>query len=197
MSMNSFINSQIMKSDFEIIHNMLKTENYIRDRNDTITFLKSSEQIDKRISDYIRDKRTTTNTTFKLNELAEVTEANVTSTTAKDELQEFNIFTEYKDISKLLKQYENQAMPKDVLIKKAEHKILKYVITCAIRDPINGDYASEDNNNLLREAGNILNDCGGINNMRECVEYFVIPFIPRRYRRDIDMLWDNIGDWRA
>ena len=197
MSMNSFINSQIMKSDFEIIHNMLKTENYIRDRNDTITFLKSSEQIDKRISDYIRDKRTTTNTTFKLNELAEVTEANVTSTTAKDELQEFNIFTEYKDISKLLKQYENQAMPKDVLIKQAEHKILKYVITCAIRDPINGDYASEDNNNLLREAGNILNDCGGINNMRECVEYFVIPFIPRRYRRDIDMLWDNIGDWRA
>ena len=197
MSMNCFINSQIMKSDFEIIHNMLKTENYIRDRNDTITFLKSSEQIDKRIGDYIRDKRTTTNTTFKLNELLEVTEANVTSTTARDELQEFNIFTEYKDISKLLKQYENQAMPKDVLIKKAEHKILKYVITCAIRDPINGDYASEDNNNLLREAGNILNDCGGINNMRECVEYFVIPFIPRRYRRDIDMLWDNIGDWRA
>ena len=87
MSMNSFINSQIMKSDFEIIHNMLKTENYIRDRNDTITFLKSSEQIDKRISDYIRDKRTTTNTTFKLNELAEATEANVTSKTATDELQ--------------------------------------------------------------------------------------------------------------
>ena len=66
----------------------------------------------------------------------------------KDELQEINIFTEYKDISKLLKQYENQAMPKAVLVKTAEHKILKYVMTCAIRDPTNGDYSNEDHINL-------------------------------------------------
>ena len=186
-----------MKSDFEIIHNVLKTEKYLTETNDTITFLKSSEQIDKRIDDYIINKRNTTNTTFKLNDLGAWADATQTSKTAKDELQEFNIFTEYKDIAKLLKQYDNQAMPKAVLVKKAEHKILKYVITCAVRDPINGDYSNEDNNNLLREAGNILNDCGGIQEMRECMEYFVKAFIPKRYRRDIDMLWDNIGGWRA
>ena len=104
---------------------------------------------------------------------------------------------EYKEISKLLKQHESKVMPNNILIKKAEHKILKYVISCAVHDPNNGDYSSEDTNNLLTEAGNILNDCGGIKEMRDCMEWFVAAFIPKRYRRDIDMRWNDIGEWRS
>ena len=34
-------------------------------------------------------------------------------------------------------------MPKVILIKKVEHKILKYVLNCAFHDPIRGDYSDE------------------------------------------------------
>ena len=50
-------------------------------------------------------------------------------------------------------------MAKHILVKQAEHKIFKYVLSCALRDPTNGDYSNENNNKLLREAGNILNEC--------------------------------------
>ena len=48
-------------------------------------FLKTS--VDKRIDDYIINKTTTTNTTFKLNDLGAWADATPTSKTAKDELQ--------------------------------------------------------------------------------------------------------------
>ena len=195
--MDTFINNQILKQDFNIIQKLLQSEKYIQLENRTITYLKPSEEINKRISEYIHTKRITSDIKYNLSELGAYADATQTSKTAKDELQEFNIITEYKDISNLIKRYDKITKPKDILIKTAEHKILKYVLTCAIHDPINGDYSNKDNFNLLKEAGNILNDCGGINEMRSCVEYFVKAFIPKRYRREIDISFDNIGGWQA
>ena len=46
--MDSFINDQIIKTDFNIIQKLLQTEKYIKLKNKTITYLKSSEEIEKK-----------------------------------------------------------------------------------------------------------------------------------------------------
>ena len=79
----------------------------------------------KRIGKYVKNKRSTSDIKYNLSELGEYADENQISKTAKEELQEFNIITEYKNISNLIKQYDKITTPKHILIKTAEHKILK------------------------------------------------------------------------
>src|SRR5437868_3494260 len=78
--------------------------------------------------------------------------------TAKEELEEYNIMKEYEALERFLKM---DLQPKDRLYKSARYKILKYIITCAENDPVNGDYYSEENKNLIKEAGMELYQEGG------------------------------------
>ncbi len=112
------------------------------------------------------------------------------SKTAKEELIEFNILKEYKAIHKLYTRRDNKFKNK---YEKARYNILKYMINCAIYDPQNGDYYDEENNKLIKEAGKLLYEFEGMNGLYDGL---VWSFIPRRYIRDIEILWDGIGDWR-
>jgi len=113
------------------------------------------------------------------------------SKTAKEELKEFNIQKEYKAIHKLYIARDNKFKNK---YEEARYKILKYMITCTINDPQNGDYYDEKNNNLIKEAGNLLYEFEGMDGLHDGL---VWSFIPRRYVRDIEILWNGIGNWRS
>lgn len=52
----------------------------------------------------------------------------------------------------------------------------------------------EENNKKIIQAGHLLNEDGGDNSMRD---ELVWAFIPKRYHREIDMLWGGIGEWRC
>ena len=105
--------------------------------------------------------------------------------TAQEELKEYDIMNEYNALKKM------QHMD---LYKSARFKILQYIINCVKADPINGDYYDKDNRKLMIEAGNELNSEGGMNSMKDNL---VWAFIPKRYHREIDHLWDGIGEWCA
>ena len=57
-----------------------------------------------------------------------------------------------------------------------------------------GDYCNEKNNEKIIEAGNILWNIGKIDYMKDGL---IWSFIPKRYWREIDYMWDEIGDWRV
>ena len=48
ISMDTFINDQIIKTDFNIIQKILQTEKYIKLKNKNIAYLKPSEEIEKK-----------------------------------------------------------------------------------------------------------------------------------------------------
>lgn len=111
--------------------------------------------------------------------------------TAKEELEEFNIIPEHKALGEFLK---GNLEPKDRLYKQARYNILTYIIKCVEEDPERGDYYSPENMALLKEAGRMLNEEGGINSMRDNL---VWSFIPKRYHREIENEWGGIGEWLA
>ena len=120
----------------------------------------------------------------------------MTSKTAKEELTEFHIMEELERLSEVLKPLGDD-IPEHLLLEKAQYNILKYVATCAVRDPERGDYFHKDNRKLIVDAGCMLNEVGGIDEMRSFFECWIGALVPRRYRREIDMFWDGIGGWRG
>jgi hypothetical protein len=102
--------------------------------------------------------------------------------TASQELKHFNIIPEYYALNK--KENKNT-------FDLGRMKILKYIINCVQKDPINGDYYSADNAIIMEEAGNHLEQT---NDMRDML---VWSFIPNRYHREIDNYWSGIGSWIA
>ena len=111
--------------------------------------------------------------------------------TAKDELEEYNIIPEYNALTEFLKL---DLQPKDRLYKQARHNILKYIIISVENDPKHGDYYSEETQQLIIQAGQMLYEEGGMRSMHDPL---VWSFIPKRYGRDIDCAWDGIGEWKA
>jgi len=110
------------------------------------------------------------------------------SKTAKEELKIWNIQAEYKAIMKYYnknKKYQNKAQ-------EARYKILRYMITCAIHDPENGDYFDIENEKLVKEAGKLLYEFDGMKGMHDLLFW---SFIPKRYERVIDCLFNGIGEW--
>ena len=59
------------------------------------------------------------------------------------------------------------------------------------------DFFHKDNRQLIIDSGIMLNEIGGIDEMRRFFQNFISAFVPRRYRREIDMFWDEIGGWRS
>lgn len=107
------------------------------------------------------------------------------SRNANDELYEFNIIEKHKNFEKNkdnLSIYDN-----------AIYLIYQVLIDCVEHDKENGDYYSEENNKKIRKAGELLNSHGGFDSMRDTL----LLQVPKRYRRDFDLVWDGIGKWRG
>ena len=127
-----------------------------------------------------------------VNEWDDVCNKTSSSKTAKDELIELNTMLEMTRLSEFLdldSEYK--------LHRKAEYNMLKYIAVCVEHDPLRGDYYDESNRQLVVDAGRMLNDAGGLDLMRSYSNGWISAFIPKRYRREIDLYWDDIGDWRS
>ena len=105
------------------------------------------------------------------------------SMNAKEELYEFNIVQEY---NKLIKNKETIGN-----YDKAILNICECLIEKVKNDKENGDYFSEIINNKLKQAGELLFDYEGISIVRDTLQLWV----PKRYRFEISILWNGIGDW--
>lgn len=104
--------------------------------------------------------------------------------TAHDELNNYKIYNHYKKLKSITnKTPDNNAV----------FLICDFLITCVLHDEIEGDYYDEENNIKMRKAGEILHNIGGLNYMNTTL----LSFIPRRYRRNVDYIWDGIGTWKC
>ena len=110
---------------------------------------------------------------------------------AIQELFEFDIFNELNGLIFYIKCAEDRG-PKgeDDLYKIGRKGILEYIITCVENDPINGDYFTPENKQLMIKSGQSLYKSGGIDDMKDNL---VWSFIPKRYGREIDQFWNGIG----
>lgn len=102
---------------------------------------------------------------------------------ATEELFAFNILKEYSRLIKFkieLKTYD-----------KALFLICECIIDKVQHDRINGDFYSKEHNNKIKNAGELLNEYDGTSVMYDVL----MDWVPKRYRREIDMIWDGIGDW--
>jgi hypothetical protein len=104
--------------------------------------------------------------------------------TAKKELKQYNIVEEYEAIARK----ESKSAYDNAML-----NIFQYIMTSAKHDPVNGDYWNEANNELMKQAGELLNKDGGKGLMHDTL----LAWIPPRYRRSVDSLWDGIGGWAA
>ena len=102
----------------------------------------------------------------------------------KEELFGYNIMSEYEKLKKI---------PNKCIYDKAIFNICQYLITCVENDPVNGDYYSKENNEIIKEAGRLLYEYDGIHSMSGTLS----SWIPKRYRRDIGCVCDGIGEWRS
>ena len=118
----------------------------------------------------------------KLNKLIDM---NDISLNAQEELFEFNIIKEHKK----LKKNKNNLDDYD----KAIYNICDVLINCVENDKENGDYYSEKNNEKLKQSGHLLNTHGGTSTLIDAMNFW----IPKRYRSEISLLWNGIGEWRA
>jgi len=107
---------------------------------------------------------------------------------AAREAIDYNIYKEYNAIKKFMEKTEQSKYT------IARFKILGYMIKCIEADPENGDWYDEDNMKQLKEAGRMLYEEDGMNGMNDTL---VWSFVPKRYMREIDMAWNNIGLWRS
>lgn len=110
--------------------------------------------------------------------------------TASQELKDFNIIREFSGLRDMLRK---DNIP-DKNYKQARYNILLYIINNVKHDHINGDYYDEDNNQLVIDAGHLLYKYDGMQGM---YDNLVWDFIPKRYRNDINYLWNGIGEWIA
>lgn len=106
--------------------------------------------------------------------------------TAVDELHKFNILKEYNKLKKC--NYDNLSD-----YDKAIFHICEYIIECVRHDKYNGDYYTEDNAKKIKQAGQLLYKYDGNSVMHDVLELWV----PKRYCREFDMLWNGIGGWRG
>lgn len=105
---------------------------------------------------------------------------------AFDEAVDYNIFREYNGIKKN-KSYEKSKYSHGLML------MLEYVINCIKHDKENGDYYSEDNNKIAIKGGQLLYESGNTDTMHEVL----LTWIPKRYRNEINMKWDGIGEWQS
>jgi hypothetical protein len=120
-----------------------------------------------------------------MNELSGIADECDISLDAQDELYEFNIVNKYNRLEKIKDKLNNYD--------KAVYIICEVLIDNVNHDKHNGDYYSEKNNSKIKEAGKLLYSYDGNSVMRDVL----FAWIPKRYRREIEYLWDGIGEWYA
>ena len=163
--------SDTMLTRHDDIIEYLRSNGHIRfnKKTKTITFLNSEKAIDNLLKNLITEPKA-----------------------AKDELIQFNTVLEMDRLSVL---FELDSEYK--LHRKSEYDMLKYIAVCVEHDPLRGDYYDESNRQLVVDAGRMLNEAGGLDLMREYANDWIVAFIPNRYRREIDLYWDDICGWRS
>ena len=103
-----------------------------------------------------------------------------------------NLFSEYEGLKKYLhSDFQN-----------GRYLVLKAVVAMIVYDPILGDFGEEmtpeDNEYWKKidqdiiEGGKLLYKAYGMDGMRDPL---VWSFIPKRFHRTIDILFDGIGEW--
>ena len=111
-----------------------------------------------------------------------------TDRVAAHEAIEYNIYKEYNAIKKFMETTEQSKYT------MARFKILGYMIKCIDADPVNGDWYDEGHMKELKDAGRMLYEAEGMRGMQDELVWL---FVPKRFRREIDMAWDGIGEWRS
>ena len=129
---------------------------------------------------------------------------------AVSELIEWNIFTEYNALKKLIQFKENKYRD----YSEARLLMLWAIIRMAKFDPYEGDMTRRNPKTLqrindlsdedrkywkeitddIKKAGELLYKFDGMNGMHNML---VWSFIPDRYHRQIEYTWDGIGDWNC
>lgn len=61
-------------------------------------------------------------------------------------------------------------------------------------DPKNCNYIVHEMRKKVVNAGQLMYEADGMRGMNDDL---VWSFVPKRYQRDIDMMWDGIGDWQS
>ena len=112
---------------------------------------------------------------------------------AKEEAISWNVYREFEAIDRFknARGFEND-------YEKGRYKTLQYIIKRIEGDPINADYQNEEIKQIMREAGELLYNFTFQSDGKKGInDGLVWAFIPKRYRRDIELIWDGIGEWRA
>ncbi len=104
--------------------------------------------------------------------------------TAEQELKAYHIYSTYEVLSK--KKEES----KDDL---ALLYLCKCLMNCVENDPKEKVYHNEANDNTMRRAGLLLDELDGKAYMMDAL----LAYVPKRYRRSVEHIWDGIGGWRA
>lgn len=122
---------------------------------------------------------------LKENGLYEEPPTNRTGGRAGLEAIDFNIFREYNALKNL---------KGDDKYRNGRFLLLEYVIDCVKNDPDEGNYFVPEMRDKVVKAGQLLYEADGMAGMNDGL---VWSFVPKRYQRDIDMMWDGIGDWQS
>ena len=110
--------------------------------------------------------------------------------TALEEIGAFNVKSEHDAIERFVRNrggYKNK-------YEEGRHKTLRYILDAVENDPQNGDWGDDNHWTLMKEAGRLLYEDSGMHGMHAPL---VWSFIPNRYHREIDMIWDSIGEWQS
>ena len=76
----------------------------------------------------------------------------------------------------------------------SRYNAYKYIIECIKGDPSRGDISvSEESREKMKLAGKFLSKCGG----NKLMSGFLHQNIPKIFHREIDYIWDDIGDWKC
>jgi hypothetical protein len=76
----------------------------------------------------------------------------------------------------------------------SKYNSFQYIIECIKGDPYRGDISvSESSRQKMKIAGVFLNECGG----SQLMLMFLHQNIPEIFHREIDYIWNGIGDWEC
>ena len=128
--------------------------------------------------------------TMSLDDFLDELRSRIPQKSAKEELDQYNILKEYDAIKKISEANGGFGSK----YQEGRFKVLEYIINCATNEPINGDYFDPKNNQILKEAGKLLYEDSGMDGMHDRL---VWAFVPKRYKGDINYMWNGIGDWSA
>jgi hypothetical protein len=119
--------------------------------------------------------------------------------TFEQEALKYNVLNEYEALKKREEDLNNYD--------KARYLILRGIVKMVKFDPIDGDMkenmSPEDIEywaNLkkdIKEGGKLLYQEGGMSNICGMHDELVWAFIPQRIKRDVDILWNGIGEWKC